>query len=581
VAVPAPNPDQRAATVAKSKILPGILVAKPKLTAQSWAEAHRPKTRDQIRGNWTSVNKLEHWVQQRKANPFNGAGRVPFAALLSGPPGVGKTTAALALLKNQGYQVIEINGSDVRTLKKLQGQVIAAATRKPTLPGSKPFAVLVEEVDGTTSHLCRQGSGATGIKQFLEECVKVRKKKATPILSTDPVGAPIAPIIMTCNDLSAVQVRNLAAVCLHLKFYPLYERDALQVVNDICLRRGINLQTPGRQQLVKAARGDMRRLNYLMEMLVAFPTVRLNNPAELDKVIAASQGDVTDNGFDVTRKWLFEWRANLSHQTPQWLQETALVAQSDPASRVAWMQENYLRRLAYLSDARSVVKHQTLVRALGALGKNDNPRTPLPPKLWTSVFHAETTQSAALLSDLNTLERFIPGQHEQVETLADLPAFAATLIPAGLGRNTQRLLAQRKSQDEQRFWRAPVCFPEVFRRLKGRNERARECAKWATRFGVSKLDLDIVVSSLVPNDFPLAKSTRQATKGEKAVGRVNAVISQLNAIVGPFKPMPPDLKTGKGIDKARKSRKRKLVDLNPEAEGLLALAKRIRAYGQA
>ena len=36
------------------------------------------------------------------------------AALISGPPGIGKTTAAHIIAKNNGFEVIELNASDCR-----------------------------------------------------------------------------------------------------------------------------------------------------------------------------------------------------------------------------------------------------------------------------------------------------------------------------------------------------------------------------------------------------------------------------------------------------------------------------------
>ena len=41
------------------------------------------------------------------------------AALLSGPPGIGKTTAAHIIARESGYNVVELNASDTRSKKSL------------------------------------------------------------------------------------------------------------------------------------------------------------------------------------------------------------------------------------------------------------------------------------------------------------------------------------------------------------------------------------------------------------------------------------------------------------------------------
>ncbi|WP_456419324.1 replication factor C small subunit [Methanocaldococcus infernus] len=88
---------------------------------QPWVEKYRPKTLDEIVGQEEIVKRLKNYVK-RKSMPH---------LLFSGPPGVGKTTAALCLARdlfgeNWRENFLELNASvskDTPILVKINGEV--------------------------------------------------------------------------------------------------------------------------------------------------------------------------------------------------------------------------------------------------------------------------------------------------------------------------------------------------------------------------------------------------------------------------------------------------------------------------
>ncbi len=94
---------------------------------QLWVNKHKPEELEEIIGNGGQVKKLRAWLQEfheqrrlessrntkrgskGKANPSSFA-----AALISGPPGIGKTTAARVIAQSLGFHIIELNASDTR-----------------------------------------------------------------------------------------------------------------------------------------------------------------------------------------------------------------------------------------------------------------------------------------------------------------------------------------------------------------------------------------------------------------------------------------------------------------------------------
>ena len=92
-------------------------------------------------GDRSNMNKLRNWLLDWNKNHLNTGGKkgaskpAPWGmandsgawakcALLSGPPGVGKTTTSYLVAKELGYDVVEMNASDTRS-KKLLGQSVA------------------------------------------------------------------------------------------------------------------------------------------------------------------------------------------------------------------------------------------------------------------------------------------------------------------------------------------------------------------------------------------------------------------------------------------------------------------------
>jgi replication factor C subunit 1 len=74
------------------------------------------------------------------------------ALLFSGPPGLGKTTIAHAILKEFGYQVKEYNASDIRSKKLVQENldklINISCVEKILDENFKPFGIVMDEVDG-------------------------------------------------------------------------------------------------------------------------------------------------------------------------------------------------------------------------------------------------------------------------------------------------------------------------------------------------------------------------------------------------------------------------------------------------
>lgn len=81
------------------------------------SERYRPQRLDDLIGNHRAVESLRRWGQAWAPGADPPRQR---AALLEGPPGLGKTTAAFALAREFGWSVVEMNASDARNRSAIE-----------------------------------------------------------------------------------------------------------------------------------------------------------------------------------------------------------------------------------------------------------------------------------------------------------------------------------------------------------------------------------------------------------------------------------------------------------------------------
>lgn len=218
--------DEKAAAVAKVarpvKAPVAPVAQKPKPGGDlPWAERHRPRHLGQVVGNTDQVRKLAEWLRDWDDVVLRGKKKEPpkqeswrtyapkeenlnaRAALVSGPPGIGKTTTCCLVARcSQRYKVMEFNASDARTKKVIDSmnQSLAGNRTLNLGPGGRGALeralIVMDECDGMS------GGGDSGGMTALINMIKVTKN----------------PIICICNDRSDKGVRDLANHCYDLRF---------------------------------------------------------------------------------------------------------------------------------------------------------------------------------------------------------------------------------------------------------------------------------------------------------------------------------------------------------------------------
>ncbi len=158
-----------------------------------WTTKYAPRIYADVIGNKPVLSSLVTWLRNWNTD-------CPRGALLSGPPGIGKTTCAHLVAKKEKYQVLELNASDVRS-KKLLNKFVQESTGSHTMtkyvdePSSERIVIVMDEVDGMSG----------GDRGGLAELVLLLKQS-------------LVPVICICNDRNNAKIKNLARYCVDLRF---------------------------------------------------------------------------------------------------------------------------------------------------------------------------------------------------------------------------------------------------------------------------------------------------------------------------------------------------------------------------
>lgn len=195
---------------------------------QMWAEKYRPKSLNQMVNQKQIVERLASFVKSRN---------VPHC-IFAGPPGTGKTTAALCLaqdLYSEAFRnnLMELNASDERGINVVR-ETVKTFARVRTL-GEIPFKILIlDEADNMTRD-AQQALRRT-MERYTETC--------RFILIANYSGKIIEPIQSRCAPF---------------RFSYLARKDQDDYLNRVATSENVTLLEGGLNAIYDICEGDLRK----------------------------------------------------------------------------------------------------------------------------------------------------------------------------------------------------------------------------------------------------------------------------------------------------------------------------------
>src|SRR2546427_7832123 len=221
-----------------------------------WAEKYRPKSLRDVVGNPSAIAELEKWARSwEKGVPDKRA------VILAGPPGTGKTSAALALANEMGWPVVEMNASDKRNAEAVRQLALRGAITQTfsdageflsTSRGGQKL-VVVDEAD---NFFGREDTGGIGA-------------------IVDAIRRSRQPIVLIVNDYYGLTRRSssIRSLCRTIRFKPIHPSSVKTVLRQVTKAEGIEVPDEVIEYIADHADGDLRSAMNDLELVARGETV--------------------------------------------------------------------------------------------------------------------------------------------------------------------------------------------------------------------------------------------------------------------------------------------------------------------
>jgi len=221
-----------------------------------WVERYRPTKLAELVNQEGVKNRIQLLLEKKGDMPH---------LLFAGPPGSGKTTAAMIIAKevlgeNRDEYVLSLNASDERGIDVVRARIKTFARFVDRREGVPFRMVILDECDEMTH------DGQTALRRIMEE------------------SSGYTRFILVCNYSSGI-IEPLQSRCVLFRFQRLDEASVVEHLGEIAKKEKVRVEDDGAlAEIYEATQGDMRQAINMLQAASASGEL----DAERVKVVAGT-----------------------------------------------------------------------------------------------------------------------------------------------------------------------------------------------------------------------------------------------------------------------------------------------------
>ncbi|EGC39144.1 hypothetical protein DICPUDRAFT_96642 [Dictyostelium purpureum] len=310
-----------------SIVVPPNISSIPKGHDQLWVEKYKPKDLKDLIGNGSVFEQLSlflsQWNQKQPKDPNKRN-----AVLLSGPPGIGKTSAAILLCKLKGFEPIELNASDTRSKSEIE-RVLKGASDNQNISNffsaqptekKKINAIILDEIDGSSGNSDRGG---------IAEIIQLIKKSKVPF-------------ICICNDYYSNKIKSLKNYCMDLRLKRPTAAQVTTRILQIAKHEDMKVTNYMVEKIFVSTHSDIRQTINTLQMLAR--SKKSYDNFTIEKAIESKDFDITP--FSAVELLFKTSNGDINTQLEYFFSDFSLVP--------LLVQENYLSITPYGTDRNNL-----------------------------------------------------------------------------------------------------------------------------------------------------------------------------------------------------------------------------------